>query len=265
MLRQELLFTSAGRQFRAVLTRPEHAPHPLAAVVVCPGRNAVVDQVTGAVPPDYPDRAVAAQFAAAGFVSLTLDYGLAGAVDPARLYGRDEAAVLAHLHAAAGRPLLGALASGAAAVVGWLGHHPAVLPGQVGLFGHSLGGAVALHADLVLDPPVPLCTASHLGSYRILAYGHPALLLPGIARHADLPDLYAALAPPLACPAAMAPGSPKRSASSAGRSLARPGRLRRLRLASRRFGSASTPGCARRSPISSMRPSSRGRSPSARL
>jgi hypothetical protein len=181
--------------FRATLVRPAGSSGPRPAVVVCPGRNAIVSQVTGAQPPDYPDRNVAARFAAAGFVTLTLDYGLSGRVDPDRLYGRDEAAVLAQLYLAAGTSLLAELASQAAAALCWLDAEPAVQAGRVALFGHSLGGAVALHAALFLDHPPPVCVASHLGSYRILGYGHPALLLPGIGADADLPDLYGALAP----------------------------------------------------------------------
>ncbi|MEY9932641.1 perosamine synthetase [Catenulispora sp. GP43] len=181
--------------FTAVLTRSQERPGPLPGVVVCPGRNAVAGQVAGAEAPDFPDRAVAARLAEAGFLTLTLDYGFAGSLDPDRLAGRDEAAVLAHQYAAIGRPLLGILARNAAIALRWLEGDGGAQPGRVGLFGHSLGGAVALHAALSLDRPVPVCTASHLGGYRILGYGHPALLLPGIARHADLADLYGALAP----------------------------------------------------------------------
>jgi perosamine synthetase len=195
LLRAGHLPRRGGEEFRATLVRPAGSSGPRPAVVVCPGRNAIVSQVTGVQPPDYPDRNVAARFAAAGFVTLTLDYGLSGRVDPDRLYGRDEAAVLAHLYLTAGTSLLAELASQAAAALCWLDAEPDVQSGRVALFGHSLGGAVALHAALFLDNPPPVCVASHLGSYRILGYGHPALLLPGIAADADLPDLYAALAP----------------------------------------------------------------------
>ena len=164
-------------------------------MLVCPGRNAVVEQVTGAAPPDYPDRDVAARFAAAGLATLTLDYGFDGSIDPERLYGRDEAAVLAQVYLAAGRSLLAELVADATAAFGWLRDQPWVRPDAAGLFGHSLGAAVALHVALSLDRPPPLCTASHLGSYRVLRYGHPALMLPGIGRDLDLTDLYAALAP----------------------------------------------------------------------
>ncbi len=192
----EYLIERPWGRLRTVLVRqadPVGGSWP--AVLVCPGRNAVVEQVTGVEPADYPDRDVAAQFASAGLAALTLDYGFDGSVDPTWLYGRDEAAVLAQLYAAAGRSLLAELAADAAAAFGWLSRQPWVRPGAAGLFGHSLGAAVALHAALSLDQPPPLCTASHLGSYRILSRGHPALLLPGIASELDLPDLYAALAP----------------------------------------------------------------------
>jgi perosamine synthetase len=195
LLRAGQLSRRGSREFLATLVRPAGDSGPWPAVVVCPGRNAIISQVTGAQPPDYPDRNVAARFAAAGFVTLTLDYRMTGRVDPGRLHGRDETAVLAHLYMAAGASLLAELAGYAAAALYWLDAQPQVQPGRVALFGHSLGGAVALHAALFLDHPPPVCAASHLGSYRILGYGHPALLLPGIAADADLPDLYAALAP----------------------------------------------------------------------
>jgi len=196
VIREEYLIGRPWGRLRAVLLRPaEPAGGSWPAVLVCPGRNAVVEQVTGSAPPDYPDRDVAARFTAAGLVTLTLDYGFDGSVDPRRLYGRDEAAVLAQLYVAAGRSLLAELAADAAAAFGWLRRQPWVQPDCAGLFGHSLGAAVALHAALGMSPPPPLCTASHLGSYRILSHGHPALMLPGITQDADLPDLYAALAP----------------------------------------------------------------------
>ena len=153
-------------------------------MLVCPGRNAVVEQVTGAEPPDYPDRDVAARFAAAGLATLTLDYGFDGSIDPERLYGRDEAAVLAQVYLAAGRSLLAELVADATAAFGWLRDQPWVRPDAAGLFGHSLGAAVVLHVALSLDRPPPLCTASHLGSYRVLRYRAPGS---DAARHRPRP------------------------------------------------------------------------------
>lgn len=194
LIREEHLIGGAnGCRVVATYLAGSHQPRP--AVVVCPGRNAVVDQVTGAQPPDYPDRNVAEQVARAGFLTVTMDYGLDGLVDPALLRGRDEAVLLAQLLALNGRPLLGVLARDVLRVMSWLGGYPGAAPGRTALFGHSLGGAVALHAALLADRPPPLCVASHLGSYRVLGRGHAAAALPGIARHADLPDLFAALAP----------------------------------------------------------------------
>ncbi|MFE9422572.1 DegT/DnrJ/EryC1/StrS family aminotransferase [Kitasatospora sp. NPDC006697] len=182
-------------ELRVVAVYPAGTAERLPSVVVCPGRNGAVDQVTGAVPPDFPDRNVAEQFARAGFLTLTLDYGFDGGLDPSWLHGRDEAELLAQLLAQQGSPLLGVLARDALRALDWLPAHPNALPGRAALFGHSLGGAVALHAALAADRPVPLCAASHLGSYRVLGRGHGASVLPGIARLADLPELFAALAP----------------------------------------------------------------------
>ncbi|GAA1964985.1 DegT/DnrJ/EryC1/StrS family aminotransferase [Kitasatospora viridis] len=195
LVREEYLLGGPEDTVRVIATRPAGTAERLPAVVVCPGRGAVPDQVTGAVPPDHPDRNVAEHFARAGFLTLTLDYGFAGCVDPARLHGRDEAELLAQLLGQQGRPLLGVLAGDALRVLDWLPRHPHALPGRTALFGHSLGGAVALHAALAAERPVPLCVASHLGSYRVLGLGHGASVLPGLAAHADLPELFAALAP----------------------------------------------------------------------
>ncbi|HMG64469.1 MAG TPA: hypothetical protein VK599_16120, partial [Streptosporangiaceae bacterium] len=150
-----------------MVTYPAGGSGGLPAVVVCPGRNAIVDQVTGAQPPDFPDRNVAEHFARAGFLTLTVDYGLDGLVDPASLAGRDEAALIAQLLALNGVPLLGMLARDALRAVSYLAAHPVAAPGRTAIFGHSLGGAVALHAALLAGRPLPLCVASHLGSYRV--------------------------------------------------------------------------------------------------
>jgi dienelactone hydrolase len=125
-----------------------------------------VAQVTGAQPPDHPDRDIAARLCGAGLVTFTIDYRFGGRVDPGRVRGGDEAAVLAQLYQVAGRSLLGELAAGASAALAWLGSHPAVEPGQVALFGHSLGGAVALHAALAQPVPPPLCPGDRVLTRR---------------------------------------------------------------------------------------------------
>ncbi len=195
LAREQYLLNGIGAEAAVTLLRPARASGALPTVLVCPGANAVVAQVTGAEPPDYPDRDIAVRLSAAGFVTLTLDYRYAGRVDQGRKAGRDDMTVLAQLYDLVGRSLLGALVRGAGLTLAWLGSQPGTRPGQVALFGHSLGGAVALHAALAARELLPLCVASHLGSYRVLGYGHPAAHLPGIAADADLPDLYAALAP----------------------------------------------------------------------
>ena len=183
---------------RATLLRPP-GDEPRPAVLVCQGRNAQLDHVTGVQPPDYPDRNVAERLALAGFVTLTLDYGLDSGLPEERLRGRDEAAVLAQALELCGQPLLGALIEDATAGLAWLAGQPGVDGDRIGLFGHSLGAAVAVHTALLHDRQLPVCVASHLGSYptlfgRLLTAGEGAAL-PGILRHADLPDLYGALAP----------------------------------------------------------------------
>ncbi|MBW5425143.1 DegT/DnrJ/EryC1/StrS aminotransferase, partial [Streptomyces sp. BG9H] len=173
---------------------------PAPAVLVLGGRNARLDQLTGDVPPDHPDRNVAEQLARAGFVTLSFDHGIGGGLDAARRAGRDEGTLLAHAFALTGRSLLGALVGDALGALDVLAAHPLVDPGRVGLFGHSLGAAVALHTALLAPRQgLPLCAASHLGSYQALyerlLTGHEGAALPGILEYADLPDLYGALAP----------------------------------------------------------------------
>ncbi|MFF3242731.1 DegT/DnrJ/EryC1/StrS family aminotransferase [Streptomyces sp. NPDC002870] len=185
-------------RFRGTLLAPDGSGRR-PAVLVCGGKNARLDQLTGGVKPDHPDRNVAQQLAQAGFVTLTFEYGISGGLDADRLASRDEGGLLAHAFALTGRSLLGALVGDALGVLDVLSAHPLVDPDRIGLFGHSLGAAVALHTALLAPRPLPVCAASHLGSYpalyeRLLT-GHEGAVLPGILEYADLPDLYAALAP----------------------------------------------------------------------
>ncbi|MEV7194651.1 DegT/DnrJ/EryC1/StrS family aminotransferase [Streptomyces sp. NPDC093510] len=179
-------------------TAPAAAPRP--AVLVLGGKNARLDQLTGDVPPDHPDRNVAEQLARAGFVTLSFDHGVGGGMDAGRRAGRDEGTLLAHAFALTGRSLLGALTGDALGALDVLAAHPFVDPDRVGLFGHSLGAAVALHTALLGGREgIPLCAASHVGSYQALyerlLTGHEGAVLPGILEYADLPDLYGTLAP----------------------------------------------------------------------
>ncbi|MBF6046069.1 DegT/DnrJ/EryC1/StrS aminotransferase [Streptomyces sp. NRRL B-1677] len=198
-VRERLLFDSPARgRFRAAVLAPA-GTGPLPAVLVLGGRNARLDQLTGAEPPGHPDRDVAAHLARAGFLTLALDHGIDGGLDADRLAGRDEGTVLAHAFALRGHSLLGALLGDALAALGWLRGHPRAAAGRTGLFGHSLGAAVALHTALLAPEPLPVCAAGHLGSYpalfaRLLT-GFEGAALPGILEYADLPELYGALAP----------------------------------------------------------------------
>ncbi|MEU1116592.1 MULTISPECIES: DegT/DnrJ/EryC1/StrS family aminotransferase [unclassified Streptomyces] len=206
--RERLQFHSPVRgTFHGTLLAPADAPAHTSAhapagpgVLVLGGKNARLDQLTGDVPPDHPDRNVAEQLARAGCVTLSFDHGIGGTLDADRRAGRDEGTLLAHAFALTGHSLLGALTGDALGALEVLAAHRLVDPQRVGLFGHSLGAAVALHTALLTERRgVPLCAASHLGSYpalyeRLLT-GHEGAVLPGILDYADLPDLYGTLAP----------------------------------------------------------------------
>ncbi|MFD9908824.1 DegT/DnrJ/EryC1/StrS family aminotransferase [Streptomyces sp. NPDC059063] len=198
--RDRLTLVSPVRgEFHGTLLAPQDAARPGPAVLVFGGKNARMEQLTGETPPDFPDRNVAEHLARAGFVTLSFEHGIGGGLDEARRAGRDEGTLLAHAFALTGRSLLGALVGDTLGALDVLTGHPLVDPERVGLFGHSLGAAVALHTALLGPRPLPVCAASHLGSYpalyaRLLT-GHEGAVLPGILEYADLPDLYAALAP----------------------------------------------------------------------
>ncbi|MGW0563134.1 DegT/DnrJ/EryC1/StrS family aminotransferase [Streptomyces sp. NPDC003016] len=197
--REQLTLESPVRgEFRATLLSPEDAgPGP--GVLVLGGKNAQLDHLTGESAPDHPDRNVAERLARAGFTTLAFAYGIGGGLDTERLTGRDEGALLAHAFALTGRSLLGALTGDALGALDVLRAHPLVDPDRTGLFGHSLGAAVALHTALLTEHPLPVCAASHLGTYQMLyarlLTGCEGAALPGVLEYADLPDLYAALAP----------------------------------------------------------------------
>ncbi|MEU9350490.1 DegT/DnrJ/EryC1/StrS family aminotransferase [Streptomyces griseoloalbus] len=184
-------------EFRATLLSPASAHGP--GVLVLGGKNARREQLTGEVVPDHPDRNMAEHLARAGFTTLTFEYALTGGFDPQRLTGRDEGALLAHAFALTGHCLLGALVGDALGVLDVLRAHERVDAGRVGLFGHSLGAAVALHTALLTEDEPPLCAVGHLGSYASLYARHltgfEGAVLPGILEHTDLPALYGALAP----------------------------------------------------------------------
>lgn len=198
---EEYVLRSPAREgIRAILLAPVGRSLPRPAVLVSPGRHAVLEQVTGQQSPDHPDRNMAERLARAGLTTLTIDYGLDGGLEADQLDGRDEAVLLAQAFAMGSQPLLGALVEDALGALRWLRRHPGTDPDRLGLFGHSMGAAVALHAALLWDgPSLTLCAASHLGSYPVLygdlLSGNAAAILPGILRHADLPDLYSALCP----------------------------------------------------------------------
>ncbi|MEU7645166.1 DegT/DnrJ/EryC1/StrS family aminotransferase [Streptomyces huasconensis] len=198
--RERLVLDSPVRgTFHGTLLAPHGVPRG-PAVLVLGGRNARLDQLTGDVPPDHPDRNVAEHLARAGFVTLSFDHGIGGGLDEERRAGRDEGTLLAHAFALTGRSLLGALVGDALGALDVLAAHPRADPDRLGLFGHSLGAAVALHTALLAPRQgLPLCAASHLGSYQALyarlLTGHEGAALPGILEYADLADLYAALAP----------------------------------------------------------------------
>ncbi|MGA4838623.1 DegT/DnrJ/EryC1/StrS family aminotransferase [Streptomyces sp. G45] len=198
--RDRLTLTSPVRgTFHGTLLAPEDTTGRRPAVLVLGGRHARMEQLTGETPPDFPDRNVAEHLARAGFVTLSIEHGIGGGLDEERRAGRDEGTLLAHAFALTGRSLLGALVGDALGALDLLTAHPLADPERVGLFGHSLGAAVALHTALLGPRPLPVCAASHLGSYpalfaRLLT-GHEGAVLPGVLEYADLPDLYAALAP----------------------------------------------------------------------
>jgi perosamine synthetase len=191
-LRYELReFKSESRQrIRAAFLSSESSEDSWAgaAVLVSPGLNAKFEQVVGLEPADYPDRDVAARLARAGFMTLTLDYGIMG-----------EAGKLSAAMSLYGRSLLAALVQDASGALAWLSNDPRTDENRIGLFGHSLGAAVSLHTALLSPRLTAVCAASHLGTYPEmfgrLFTGSQAAILPGILCYADLPDLYAALAP----------------------------------------------------------------------
>ncbi|WP_282793863.1 DegT/DnrJ/EryC1/StrS family aminotransferase [Streptomyces sp. CC224B] len=198
--RERLTFDSPLRgTFHGTVTAPQDATGPRPAVLVLGGKNARMEQLTGETTPDFPDRNVAEHLARAGFVTLSFEHGIGDGLDEERRAGRDEGALLAHAFALTGRSLLGALVGDALGALDVLAAHPLTVPDRVGLFGHSLGAAVALHTALLAPRPLPVCAASHLGSYPALYHrlltGYEGAVLPGVLEYADLPDLYGALAP----------------------------------------------------------------------
>lgn len=195
----QYVFAAPGRDgFRGTVLRPARSGR-VPAVLVCPGRNAAIDRVTGVAPPDHPGRDVAAALAERGVASLTFEYGLLAGFDAALVGGRDEVNLLGLALGLAGRSPLALLVEDALRALAWLSAQSWAADGGPGIFGHSLGAHVAIHAALATPSRVPVALASFLGSYASIfgarAAGGGAHALPGILRLADLPDLVAAHVP----------------------------------------------------------------------
>ena len=195
----QYVFAAPGREaFRGTVLRPMRSGS-MPAVLVCPGRNAAIDRVTGVEPPDHPGRDVAAALAERGIASLTFDYGLLAALDATLVRGRDEVNLLGLALGLVGSSPLALLVEDALRAFAWLSSQGWAVRGGIGFFGHSLGAHVALHAALASPARVPLALASFLGSYASIfgdrASGGAAHALPGMLRFADLHDLVAAHLP----------------------------------------------------------------------
>jgi perosamine synthetase len=198
VMRRLVFATPQNGNFHATLSCPKSAK-PSGAIVVLPGRRARHDQVIGLEPPDFPDRNVAERLTRANFASLTIDYGLNDVFPDDKLGGRDETGLVAHAMALQGRSLAALLTADAVGALRWLENEAWVDNSQIGVIGHSLGGYIALYAALAYEPRIPVVLASCAGLFRNIferdVVGGGAHALPGILRHADLPDLMAALAP----------------------------------------------------------------------
>ena len=187
-----------GTEFKGVLLRPS-AEGSYPVVLICPGRNAAIEKVTAENPVDFPDQNVATQLAFNNMATFTLEYGLIGGFERKKLNGRDEVNLLAQAMSLLGKSPLGFLVENALSGLQWIKNQPWFKPGEMAIFGRSLGGFVALHTALVHDEPMPTALTNCVGHYYTMFVEHlnvgGANALPGIMKYADLPDLIAALAP----------------------------------------------------------------------
>lgn len=171
----QLLFKSSNAKLlRATIMRPgREGIYP--GVVVCPGRNAKLSFVTGAEPPDYPDRAVSERLTAAGMTTMTIEYELDTHEAP-----------------------LSVLVQNAVSAVSLLSNDRRIEPNKIALFGHSLGAHVALCTALVRNEELPVALASFLSPYPTMFKNGNDLtkhLYPSSLRNSDTSVLATALAP----------------------------------------------------------------------
>lgn len=180
------------------LLRPPGAER-FPTVLICPGRNASLDQVTGAVAPQFPDQDLGRLLARRGIATMTMGYDVMGTWPEERIGGRDEVNLLGLALGLTGRSVLGVLTEAAVGCLAWLEREPWLGVRCVAVLGRSLGGFVAMHAALARERPLPVALACCMGLYRNMFGGSLTAgaghALPGILRFAELPDLAAALAP----------------------------------------------------------------------
>lgn len=165
-------------------------------VLVCPGWNAKLNQVTGLEPADFPDRNVADRLTREyGISTLTLQYGIAETTtnQPGEINS-----IVSALQILGENPMT-LLVEQTLQALAWIKTQSFVSNKNIGIFGHSVGGHIAAYAALLNSFPLKValasCCGTYNGFYNEFYSANGIQSIPGILKFADFPDIISALVP----------------------------------------------------------------------
>lgn len=199
LVAHEFLFEGfANIRIKGILLLPDKkGPHPF--LLVCPGRFADFRKTAGFDSKRFPDEDIANRLAKEGFATLTLDYGLTSSIDPALLGKRDEADIFAITALMLGFSPLAFLIRDFLGCLAWASEQSEIDSDRLGIFGRSMGSEIAIILALIYEKPLVLALSSFLGYFKTIYtrqfVASGAVLLLGLYRYFDFPDLVSALTP----------------------------------------------------------------------
>lgn len=190
--------TSACITIKAILLRP-FGDGIFPFILICPGRNSVIERLTGLSPSEYEGENISELLSKNGFATLTVDYGIVGSINPVNLHGRDEIDLLSLAASLLQLSPMGMVLNDLLYCLSWIETQRWYDQKGVGIFGRSIGGFIATYLALLYKNTTSVALSNCLCSYPSLFDKSFPLssisVLPGILRYADFPDLISVIAP----------------------------------------------------------------------
>ena len=183
---------------QAILLRP-FGDGVFPFILICPGRNAKIERLTGLTPFEFEGENISEILSKKGFATLTVDYGLVGAIDSAILNGRDELDLLSLAGSLLQLSPLALVLNDLMSCLSWVERQEWYTHSGVGIFGRSIGGFIATYFAIIYEKTrcvaLSNCLCSYPSLFEVSFQASSVAAIPGILIYADFPDLVSAIAP----------------------------------------------------------------------